>query len=211
MTFNWRTGHLSKLAHTRAVKRFRCCLTKNRPAIAERLKKINSLLLCTTQAKNNARTIATLNQSPPGSNSGGFWRLNPWGRYGQKYLRGIEQPPTSTQPPNGGLIMDREKTDLLTEIDQLEGKSERRPEQSKGLDKKVEIGFANIDTKFAKLEGKIDTVEAKLEGKIDKLDERTKLGFWGFIFRGTTLAALAALTTIFVKYLFPILPTAIQK
>jgi hypothetical protein len=86
------------------------------------------------------------------------------------------------------------------------------------LDKKIEIGFANIDTKFAKVEGqintleakldgKIDSVEAKLVGKIDKLDERTQLGFWGFIFRGTALAALAALTAIFVKYLFPILPT----
>jgi hypothetical protein len=73
-----------------------------------------------------------------------------------------------------------------------------------------------IDTKFAKLEGRIDnleakiegqinTVEAKLIGKIDQLDERTKLGFWGFIFRGTALATLAALTAIFVKYLFPIL------
>lgn len=70
----------------------------------------------------------------------------------------------------------------------------------------MRVGFASIDTKFAKLEGKIDTVEAKLEGKIDKLDERTQLGFWGFIFRGTALAALAALTAIFVKYLFPILP-----
>jgi hypothetical protein len=68
------------------------------------------------------------------------------------------------------------------------------------LDKRIEVGFA-------KVEGQINTVEAKLEGKIDKLDERTKLGFWGFIFRGTALAALAALTAIFVKYLFPIIPT----
>jgi hypothetical protein len=80
-----------------------------------------------------------------------------------------------------------------------------------GLREEMRVGFANIDTKFAKLEGKIDTVEAKLEGKIDKLDERTKLGFWGFIFRGTALAALAALTAIFVKYLFPILPTELPK
>jgi hypothetical protein len=67
------------------------------------------------------------------------------------------------------------------------------------LDKRIEVGFA-------KIEGQINTSEAKLEGKIDKLDERTKLGFWGFIFRGVALAALAALTVIFVKYLFPILP-----
>jgi hypothetical protein len=70
-----------------------------------------------------------------------------------------------------------------------------------------------IDTKIAKLEGRIDnletkiegqikTVEAKILGKFDQLDERTRLGFWGFIFRGIALASLTALAT----YLFPILP-----
>ncbi|WP_309729284.1 hypothetical protein [Chamaesiphon sp. OTE_75_metabat_556] len=76
----------------------------------------------------------------------------------------------------------------------------------------INTRIANVDTKFTQLEGKIHTVEAKLEGKIDKVDakyeERTKLGFWGFIFRGTALAALAALMAVFVKYLFPILPSA---
>jgi hypothetical protein len=76
------------------------------------------------------------------------------------------------------------------------------------LDKKIEVLDKRIEVGFAKVEGQINTVEAKLEGKIDKLDERTKLGFWGFIFRGTALAALAAMTAIFVKYLFPILPPA---
>jgi hydrogenase maturation factor len=97
------------------------------------------------------------------------------------------------------------------------------------LDKKMEVGFAKVDVKFAHLEGKIDqlderinTVEAKLVGKVDKLgehlegkiaviEERTKLGFWGFIFRGTALAALAALTAIFVKYLFPVLPAELPR
>jgi hypothetical protein len=70
-----------------------------------------------------------------------------------------------------------------------------------------------IDTKLAKLEGRIDnletklegrinTIEAKFTGKLDQLDERTKLGFWGFIFRGIVLASLTALAT----YLFQILP-----
>jgi hypothetical protein len=70
-----------------------------------------------------------------------------------------------------------------------------------------------IDTKLAKLEGRIDNLETKLEGRIntieakftgkfDQLDERTKLGFWGFILRGIVLAFLTALAT----YLFQILP-----
>ncbi len=79
------------------------------------------------------------------------------------------------------------------------------------LDKKIDVGFSDIKGEFKEVRGQINTVEAKLEGKIDKLDERTKLGFWGFIFRGTALAALAALTAIFVKYLFPILPTVLPK
>jgi ABC-type transporter Mla subunit MlaD len=65
---------------------------------------------------------------------------------------------------------------------------------------------------FADVKGHINTVEAKLEGKLEKIDtkydERTKLGFWGFIFRGSALAVLAALLVIFVKYLFPVLPIA---
>jgi hypothetical protein len=99
----------------------------------------------------------------------------------------------------------REIKDLIQALDK----------RIEGLDKKIEVGFTKlegqINTVEAKLEGKIDAVEAKLEGKIDKLDERTKLGFWGFIFRGTALAALAAMTAIFVKYLFPILPTELPK
>jgi hypothetical protein len=79
------------------------------------------------------------------------------------------------------------------------------------LDKKIDVGFSDIRGEFKEVRGQVNTVEAKLSGKIDQLDERTKLGFWGFIFRGTALAALAALTAIFVKYLFPILPTELPK
>jgi hypothetical protein len=87
-----------------------------------------------------------------------------------------------------------------TDIREIKDLIQALDKRIEGLDKKIEVGFT-------KVEGQINTVEAKLEGKIDKLDERTKLGFWGFIFRGTALAALAAMTAIFVKYLFPILPT----
>jgi hypothetical protein len=98
-----------------------------------------------------------------------------------------------------------------TDIREIKDLIQGLDKKIENLDKRMEVGFANIDTKFAKLEGKIDTVEAKLTGKIDQLDERTKLGFWGFIFRGTALAALAALTAIFVKYLFPILPQTLPR
>ncbi len=69
-----------------------------------------------------------------------------------------------------------------------------------GLREEMRLGFANIDTRFAKVEGQINTIEAKLTGKIDKIDERTRLGFWGVVLRGTALAALIALIAIFVTY-----------
>jgi hypothetical protein len=98
-------------------------------------------------------------------------------------------------------------TDIREIKDLIAAGNAATQKQISDLEKRMEVGFT-------KLEGQINTVEAKLEGKIDKLDkldERTQLGFWGFIFRGTALAALAALTAIFVKYLFPILPTELPK
>jgi hypothetical protein len=61
----------------------------------------------------------------------------------------------------------------------------------------------NLDTK---LTGQINTSAAKLEGKIDKLDERTRLGFWGFVGRGLVLAILIALIPIVTRYLTSSLP-----
>jgi chromosome segregation ATPase len=135
---------------------------------------------------------------------------------------------------------DTDIQEIKTAIASLTVGIEANTKATAALTLEIQVGFANvdtkfaiIDTKFAKLEGRIDNLEAKLEGKIDnletklegqintteakligkidQLDERTKLGFWGFIFRGTALAALAALTAIFVKYLFPILPTELPK
>jgi hypothetical protein len=127
---------------------------------------------------------------------------------------------------------DTDIREIRTVVESIAKATEANTKSIADLTLEMRVGFANIDTRFAKLEGKIDTVEAKLVGKIDsveaklegkidsveaklvgkidKLDERTQLGFWGFIFRGTALAALAALTAIFVKYLFPILPPELQ-
>ncbi len=128
---------------------------------------------------------------------------------------------------------DTDIQEIKTAVASLTAGIEANTKAIAALTLEMRVGFANVDTKFARLEGRIDnleaklegkidhietklegqinTVEAKLTGKIDQLDERTKLGFWGFIFRGTALAALAALTAIFVKYLFPILPTELPK
>jgi chromosome segregation ATPase len=64
----------------------------------------------------------------------------------------------------------------------------------------VDVKFAQVDIKFAELEGRIDTKLAKLEGKIDVIDERTKLGFWGFIGRAVVVTAFTTLIAIAIRY-----------
>ena len=54
---------------------------------------------------------------------------------------------------------------------------------------------------------KIDKLEIKLDGKFDKLDERTKLSFWGFILRGLVLTALIGVGT----YLLPVVAQYVDK
>jgi hypothetical protein len=72
-----------------------------------------------------------------------------------------------------------------------------------GLREELRVGFSD-------LRGQINTVEAKLEGKIDKLDERTRLGFWGFVGRGLVLAILITLIPFVTRYLTSSLPEIFQ-
>lgn len=99
---------------------------------------------------------------------------------------------------------DADVREIKTAIESIAKATEANTKAISDMREEMRIGFT-------KVEGQINTVEAKIEGKIDKVDakyeERTKLGFWGFIFRGSALAVLAAILVIFVKYLFPILPT----
>ena len=78
------------------------------------------------------------------------------------------------------------------------------------LDKKIDVGFSDIRGELKDIRGQINTSEAKLEGKIDKLDERTRLGFWGFVGRGLVLAILIALIPIVTRYLASSLPDILK-
>ena len=78
------------------------------------------------------------------------------------------------------------------------------------LDKKIDVGFSDIRGELKDIRGQINTSEAKLEGKIDKLDERTRLGFWGFVGRGLVLAILIALIPIITRYLASSLPDILK-
>jgi chromosome segregation ATPase len=90
-----------------------------------------------------------------------------------------------------------------------------------GLREEMRVGFSDIRGEIRQVEtklegeikevrGKIDTSEAKLVGKIDKLDERTRLGFWGFVGRGLVLAILIALIPFVTRYLTSSLPEIFQ-
>jgi hypothetical protein len=84
-----------------------------------------------------------------------------------------------------------------------------------GLREEMRVGFATVDTRFTKLEGKIENLDTKLIGRIDtleaKFEERTK----GFGLRldgkelvqrnittGLTVAIVGGLLLTLAKYLF---------
>jgi hypothetical protein len=103
---------------------------------------------------------------------------------------------------------DSDIREIRTAVESIAKATEANTKAIADLTLEMRVGFSD-------LKGQINTLEAKIEGKIDKVDakyeERTKLGFWGFIFRGSALAVLAAILVIFVKYLFPVLPTELPK
>ena len=103
---------------------------------------------------------------------------------------------------------DSDIREIRTAVESIAKATEANTKAIADLTLEIRVGFSD-------LKGQINTLEAKIEGKIDKVDakyeERTKLGFWGFIFRGSALAVLAAILVIFVKYLFPILLTELPK
>ena len=105
-------------------------------------------------------------------------------------------------------VTDTDIREIKTAVESIAKATEANTKAISDLTLEMRVGFSD-------LKGQINTLEAKIEGKIDKVDakyeERTKLGFWGFIFRGSALAVLAAILVIFVKYLFPILPTELPK
>jgi hypothetical protein len=79
------------------------------------------------------------------------------------------------------------------------------------LREEIQVGFANTNTKFvelnAELKGEIQRVEAKtdnklaeIKGQVDVLEERTKIGFWGFIWRSVIIGILILVSGFAVRY-----------
>jgi hypothetical protein len=76
-----------------------------------------------------------------------------------------------------------------------------------GLREEMRVGFANVDTKFAEAKVEIAEVKGEIKALDTKLEERTRLGFWGFIFRSVIVGLLTGSLLLFVRYLFPIIPS----
>ncbi len=76
-----------------------------------------------------------------------------------------------------------------------------------GLREEIRVGFANNNTKFAEIKGELQRVEAKndtklaeMKGQLDVLEERTNIGFWGFIWRSVIIGILILLSGFAVRY-----------
>jgi uncharacterized protein YoxC len=71
-----------------------------------------------------------------------------------------------------------------------------------GLREEVRVGFT-------KLEGRVNQIETKLDGKVEvmkselkvvdvKLEERTRIGFWGILLRGIPVLIVVGLIVAFL-------------
>jgi hypothetical protein len=70
---------------------------------------------------------------------------------------------------------------------------------------KTDAKLAEIQTdlkgEIQRVEGSTNTKLAEIKGQVEVLDERTKIGFWGFIWRAVISGTLLLLMGLAVRYL----------
>jgi hypothetical protein len=66
----------------------------------------------------------------------------------------------------------------------------------------IQAVAANTDIKISELKGDIDTKFAEVRGDIKVIEERTKLGFWGFVWRAVVIAVLVSVISVANKFVF---------
>jgi chromosome segregation ATPase len=71
-----------------------------------------------------------------------------------------------------------------------------------GLREEMRVGLARLEGQITNLEtkvdGRIDTLKGEIRVVDVKLEERTKIGFWGILVRGVPLLVLAGLFVAFL-------------
>jgi uncharacterized protein YicC (UPF0701 family) len=68
------------------------------------------------------------------------------------------------------------------------------------VEAQVDAKFAQVDTKFAETKADLKIEIQRVEGKVDVIDERTKLGFWGFVGQAIIISVFGFLLLMAVKY-----------
>jgi chromosome segregation ATPase len=68
------------------------------------------------------------------------------------------------------------------------------------VEAKMDTKFAQIDTKFSETKAELKGEIQRVEGKVDVIDERAKIGFWGFVGRAIIVSLLGFLILMAVKY-----------
>jgi hypothetical protein len=71
-----------------------------------------------------------------------------------------------------------------------------------GLREETRVGFAEMKGEIQKSEANTDTKFAEIRGDLKVLEERTKLGFWGFVWRAVVIAVLVSLLSVANKVVF---------
>jgi hypothetical protein len=66
----------------------------------------------------------------------------------------------------------------------------------------IQTVAANTDTKISEMKGDMDTKFAEVRGDIKVIEERTKLGFWGFVWRAVVIAVLVSMISVANKFVF---------
>jgi hypothetical protein len=64
----------------------------------------------------------------------------------------------------------------------------------------IRDGFAEVKTAIQTLDNKNDVKFSQLQAQIDVLNERTKLGFWGFIGRAVAIGIMGFLAKFIFDY-----------
>jgi hypothetical protein len=102
---------------------------------------------------------------------------------------------------------DTDIRDIKTAIDNLAKTTESIAVSTEANTKAITDLTLEVRVGLTKLDGDVRELRAEIGSLDAKFDERTKVGFWGFILRGTVLAIIIGVG----GYLLPILAEYVHK
>jgi hypothetical protein len=94
-------------------------------------------------------------------------------------------------------VTDTELREVLAAIVRLEAITAAN---HAAISQRMEVGFAQMETKLVEAKAELKSEIQRVEGKVDVIDERTKLGFWGFVGRAVIVSAFSFTVLLAIKY-----------